>query len=100
MHIRPNHHARRAAAARGVDIDSATPDELAELYEPRNVLSGYFDPAALAAELNVCTKTLDRWRVIGEGPPSITVGRKRYYKRDAVIAWLETREERTKRKAA
>jgi hypothetical protein len=92
MQKRLNRQARRVAAAKGIDTDSATREEIAELYKPRNVLAGYLTPDELATELDVCTKTLDRWRVFGEGPPITKVGRKVYYKRDGVITWLQTRE--------
>lgn len=49
-------------------------------------------PAALAAELGVTTKTLERWRMTGDGPPFLRISRKviRYSKAD-VEAFLAHR---------
>ncbi len=59
-----------------------------------NLLDEYLQPAELAAELNVCTKTLDRWRVEGSGPPITKIGRKPYYSKTGVDIWLREREQR------
>ncbi len=59
-----------------------------------NLLDEYMAPAELAAELNVCTKTLDRWRVEGSGPPITKIGRKPYYSKTGVVIWLREREQR------
>jgi hypothetical protein len=97
MNQRPNSQARRIAEERGVD-NAALP-EPAELYKP-DLLSGYLDPTELAEAFGVCTKTLDRWRVLGEGPPITKIGRKTYYSRIAVTAWLQAREQKPKARAA
>ncbi|MFG0251291.1 MAG: helix-turn-helix transcriptional regulator [Phycisphaerales bacterium JB038] len=49
-------------------------------------------PAALATELGVTTKTLERWRMTGDGPPFLRISRKviRYRKAD-VEAFLAGR---------
>jgi len=59
-----------------------------------NLLDEYFSPEELASELLSCTKTLDRWRVLGIGPPITKIGRKTYYSRSGVAAWLQEREQR------
>jgi hypothetical protein len=59
-----------------------------------NLLDEYLQPAELAAELNVCTKTLDRWRVDSSGPPITKIGRKPYYSKTGVVIWLREREQR------
>ena len=59
-----------------------------------NLLDEYLTPAELAAELGVCTKTLDRWRVTGSGPPITKIGRKPFYSRESVRGWLQAREQR------
>jgi hypothetical protein len=59
-----------------------------------SLLDEYLQPAELAAELNVCTKTLDRWRVEGSGPPITKIGRKPYYSKTGVVTWLREREQR------
>ena len=59
-----------------------------------NLLDEYFPPEVLAAELDVCTKTLDRWKALGVGPPVTKIGRKTYYSHSGVAAWLQEREQR------
>jgi Helix-turn-helix domain len=61
--------------------------------KPNSLLAGYLSPDELAAELEVCTKTLDRWRVFDEGPPVTKIGRKTYYSRSGVAEWLREREQ-------
>jgi hypothetical protein len=61
-----------------------------------SLLNEYFAPAELAAELNVCPKTLDRWRIEGTGPPITKIGRRTYYSRSGVATWLRTREKRSR----
>jgi hypothetical protein len=63
--------------------------------QPKSLLDEYWPPAELAAELNVCQKTLDRWRVEGSGPPITKIGRKTYYSRTGVVDWLRAREQRS-----
>ena len=59
----------------------------------KRILSeGYFTTPELAAELGRSTRTLDRWALTGDGPPRTRIGRKTLYRRDAVIAWLRSRE--------
>lgn len=38
--------------------------------------------------LHISEQTLYRWRRLREGPPATKVGRKNFYRRDAVIDWL------------
>jgi hypothetical protein len=61
----------------------------------QSLLDGYLLPVELAAELKICTKTLDRWKLFGSGPPITKIGRKIYYSRAGVVAWLRAREQRT-----
>ncbi len=59
----------------------------------KGILSeGYLTTPDLAAELGRSTRTLDRWALTGDGPPRTRIGRKTLYRRDAVIAWLRSRE--------
>lgn len=48
-------------------------------------------PLDVASFLQVPTKTLYRWRSMGEGPPALKVGRHLRYRWADVEAWLETR---------
>lgn len=50
-------------------------------------------PAQASQLLGVGIETLRRWRRTGTGPPARRLGpRLVRYDRDAVLAWLETRE--------
>jgi predicted site-specific integrase-resolvase len=62
--------------------------------QPKSILNEYWPPDELAAELNVCTKTLDRWRVEGKGPPITKIGRRTFYSKTSVASWLRAREQR------
>lgn len=59
--------------------------------KPR-ILSEYLTVEQLAQELGVCSRTVDRWRSLGEGPPTTAVGRKRLFRREAVANWLSAKE--------
>ena len=59
---------------------------------PENLLADFLEDDETAAELHVCTRTLDRWRQIGEGPPVTKLGRRILYRRSSLQAWLRGRE--------
>jgi len=63
------------------------------------LLLDYLSPSELAAELKVKTRTVDRWRAVGIGPPITKVGRKVYYKRTAVAEWLQSCQAKDRRAA-
>ena len=49
-------------------------------------------PADAARSLNVTTRTLERWRISGEGPKFVRVGpRKVGYRQADLQAWLDGR---------
>ena len=50
-----------------------------------------FTEAELAALLELSAWTVRRWR-LSEGLPCITIGRRFLYRRESVLAWLESRE--------
>jgi predicted DNA-binding transcriptional regulator AlpA len=56
------------------------------------LLADFLTQHETAAELNVCERTLDRWRRLGEGPPVTKIGRKVLYRRASVQKWLAARE--------
>ena len=56
------------------------------------VLSGFLTKEELAAELRRNPRTLDRWEVLGMGPPRTLVGRKVLYRRVSVHRWLTAQE--------
>ncbi len=57
-----------------------------------SVLEGLLSPEALAQELGVSERTVHRWEQLRIGPPRIMVGRKPYYRKEAVKAWLLAQE--------
>jgi hypothetical protein len=58
------------------------------------ILSQFFTKEELAAELGRNMRTLDRWEVLGMGPPRTFVGRKILYRRNSVQRWLAAQENR------
>jgi predicted site-specific integrase-resolvase len=59
-----------------------------------SLLDDYWNPADLARALSISTKTLDRWRIDGTGPPITKLGRRTYYSKTGVATWLGTREQK------
>lgn len=55
-------------------------------------LDDFHTPEGLAAQLRICLKTLERWRVLGQGPRITKIGRRVYYRKSAVAAWLASCE--------
>ena len=64
------------------------------------LLSDYLTPAQAAGELNICTKTLERWAVDGKGPPRTKLGRRIMYRRATVAAWIAAQEQRPRTASA
>ncbi|MGO9326693.1 MAG: helix-turn-helix transcriptional regulator [Steroidobacteraceae bacterium] len=58
-----------------------------------NLLTDFLEQDEAAAELKVCSRTLDRWRRLGEGPPITKLGRRILYNRSSLRAWLGAREQ-------
>ena len=59
-------------------------------FEP--ILSEFLTKEELAAELRRNPRTLDRWDVLGVGPPRTRVGRQVLYRRASVQRWLAAQE--------
>jgi predicted DNA-binding transcriptional regulator AlpA len=57
------------------------------------ILSEFLTTEELAAELGVNKRTLDRWAVLGTGPPRTRIGRKIFYRRASVQKWLAAQEQ-------
>ena len=55
-------------------------------------LSEFLTTVELAAELGRNPRTLDRWDVLGMGPPRTRVGRTVLYRRTSVQKWLAAQE--------
>jgi hypothetical protein len=53
----------------------------------------YLTEQEAAEFLGRCTRTLVRWRLLKIGPPATRVGRRIYYRRAALEAWLLGKEE-------
>ena len=56
------------------------------------ILADFLTKEELAAELRRNPRTLDRWAVLGVGPPRTHVGRKVLYRRASVQRWLVAQE--------
>ena len=55
-------------------------------------LQNYISESILATELGLTIRTLARLRAMRTGPPFTQLGRKIVYRREAVEAWLRSRE--------
>lgn len=54
------------------------------------LLSDYITREQLAKELNVTTRTIDKWSWLSRGPAKIKIGARCYYHRQDVLAWLDS----------
>ena len=61
------------------------------------LLRGWISRRTLALELGVTEDTLRRWDAARFGPPCIRAGRKIFYRRSAVLDWLEDQDTRAPR---
>ena len=52
------------------------------------LLEGYLTTDEAARGLHVHWRTLKRWQSHGNGPPQVRIGRRVYYRRDDIAAWL------------
>jgi hypothetical protein len=59
---------------------------------PPRLLDDYLTREQLAAELDKCIRTLDRWHAMRIGPPRVTIGRVPLYTRESVAAWIQKQE--------
>jgi excisionase family DNA binding protein len=58
------------------------------------LLDDYLKPDILAQELGIHQRTLRKLEERGEGPPKTVIGRKVLFRRESVVAWLQSREQR------
>jgi hypothetical protein len=56
------------------------------------IAAEYMKPVELAQELGVSLRSLARWHAERTGPPRTVIGRVILFRREAVAAWLLTRE--------
>jgi hypothetical protein len=59
------------------------------------ILSEFLTKEELAVELRRNPRTLDRWNVLGMGPPRTLVGRQVLYRRSSLFKWLAAQEQRS-----
>ena len=59
------------------------------------ILAEFLTRDELASELRRSPRTLDRWDVLGMGPPRTFVGRKILYRRSSLLKWLAAQERRS-----
>jgi hypothetical protein len=59
---------------------------------PEPILAEFLTREELAAELRRNPRTLDRWDVLGMGPPRTLIGRQILYRRVSVKKWLAAQE--------
>jgi hypothetical protein len=65
-----------------------------EELKPLADLGDYYEEPELAATLKNTTRTLRAWQAKGEGPPRTVIGKKIYYRKSSVMAWLLSREQK------
>jgi hypothetical protein len=53
-----------------------------------DLLNEYLTKAELAAQLKRSIRSIDRWRLSGDGPPCVRIGRRSLFRRQAVLEWL------------
>jgi hypothetical protein len=70
--------ARSRAATRAKSAPAATTES-----------SPFLDTSEAAAFLRLKRRSLEAWRLTGSGPRFFRIGRRRYYKRDDLLAWAE-----------
>jgi hypothetical protein len=61
------------------------------------LLKAFFSKEELAAELGRNPRTLDRWEILGTGPPRTYIGREVRYRRTSVQRWLAAQEQSCRR---
>ena len=61
---------------------------------PPQLLADYFTRDELAEQLGKCTRTLERWNRLGQGPPLTMLGDTPLYRKQSVYTWLASLEQR------
>jgi predicted DNA-binding transcriptional regulator AlpA len=59
---------------------------------PVSVTEEFLTGEVVASALGVSHRTLYRWHRLRKGPPQIKIGRKIYYRADAIRQWLSDLE--------
>jgi hypothetical protein len=76
------------------DVLLLAPTQVTAMSKSEPILSEFLTKEELAAELRRNPRTLDRWDVLGVGPPRTRVGRQVLYRRASVERWLAAQEQR------
>jgi hypothetical protein len=58
------------------------------------LLSDYINRAELAKQLGTCERTIARYENLPDGLPVTEIGGRKFYRLDAVRAWIASRERR------
>jgi len=59
---------------------------------PQQIAAGILDERQVATIFGVTTKTLRRWIARGVAPPHYKLGRKRFWRREAIIQHMASHE--------
>ncbi len=65
---------------------------MSSVLKAAGLLDDYLTPAGLAVELKKSERTIARWDRLRIGPPKTVIGKKPYYRREAVRKWLLRQE--------
>ncbi len=57
-----------------------------------SIRDGLLDKDQLAAEFGRTKRTIDRWLAVRDAPPHIRIAGKIYFRREALLRWLESKE--------
>ena len=60
--------------------------------ECEDVLAGYLSKEEFCRQMKISSRTDDRWQELGLGPRRTIVGRRIFYSRETVRAWLAAKE--------
>jgi hypothetical protein len=75
------------------DVDVAPSAKTIDFNAIRSRDFADFIPQEAATELKGCARTMDRWRKLYEGPPITKLGRRIFYRRLSLEAWLRDQEQ-------
>ena len=64
------------------------PNELPHPFDRRQVPDLLLTQDAVADHLGICARTLERWRMTGEGPTFVKIGRAVRYPESALTEWI------------
>ena len=65
---------------------------MSSVLKAAGLLDDYLTPDDLAAELGKSPRTIARWDRLRIGPPKTVIGKKPYYRREAVRTWMLAQE--------